>query len=190
MNLINGPGPWRRTAGLQLQVLRALFNRKTDCQKNCSDRLPLQASVVKQIIAQVNFFVWTVLQGRLQTIQFLNSRGMVLDTRCLLCQQMDKSTEHLLLICAVTKTMWHYFTAGLIKAGQFLASANNVKDLLANRPKRIKVSFGNNLWNYFPYAVLWIVLISRNDIVFNDKHLNLVRICNRIKDILWFWIGV
>ncbi|KAF5194437.1 hypothetical protein FRX31_015974 [Thalictrum thalictroides] len=52
-----------------------------------------------------------------------------------------------------------------------------------------KDSFGNQLRNDLPCAIIWIVWVSRIDIVFNDKQLNLVRICNQIKGVLWFWIG-
>ncbi|KAF5197311.1 hypothetical protein FRX31_013102 [Thalictrum thalictroides] len=102
---------------------------------------------------------------------------------------MEESTEHLLLNCAITRIIWNYFTADVISTDHLLANANIVKELLENWPKRRKDSFGNSLWNYLPYAILWIVWISRNDIVFDDNHLNLARICNRIKGILWFWIG-
>ncbi|KAF5176920.1 Reverse transcriptase zinc-binding domain [Thalictrum thalictroides] len=150
---------------------------------------PFKLAWSNKLPPKIKFFVWTVLQGRLQTAHHLVSRGMVLNTICPLCHLNDETSEHLLLSCSVSKLVWRYFTADNINTDQFFAGATTVKDVLSSWPKRKKDTFGNQLWSYLPFAIIWVVWLSRNETVFRGKPLDFTRICNQIKGTLWFWIG-
>lgn len=63
-----------------------------------------------QLIAKVNFFWWSLIHGKILTLDNLAKRGLNLANICCLCKTKEKSINHLLLHCELSKEVWHLIT--------------------------------------------------------------------------------
>lgn len=64
---------------------------------------------VRNMPPKISFFVWTVIRGRVLTVDNLKKRGMILVNRCQLCESAEETLKHLFLECEITERIWHYF---------------------------------------------------------------------------------
>ncbi|XP_019235405.1 PREDICTED: uncharacterized protein LOC109215744 [Nicotiana attenuata] len=51
--------------------------------------------------------VWLQMQNKLLTADRLNKWGMMIDTKCSLCQKAEETRDHLFVECEYTKAMMH-----------------------------------------------------------------------------------
>jgi hypothetical protein len=56
---------------------------------------------------KVKFFFWLALHGRLWTAEHRMRHGLQQHADCVLCDQHDESTDHLLASCVYTRKVWH-----------------------------------------------------------------------------------
>ncbi|XP_066342265.1 uncharacterized protein [Miscanthus floridulus] len=59
---------------------------------------------------KVKFFFWQALHGRLWTAERRKRHGHQQDEACracVLCDQLDETTDHLLASCVFTREVWH-----------------------------------------------------------------------------------
>jgi hypothetical protein len=55
---------------------------------------------------KVKYFFWITLHGRLWTAERRRRHGLQPDATCTLCDQMDKTIDHLLCSCVFTREVW------------------------------------------------------------------------------------
>jgi hypothetical protein len=55
---------------------------------------------------KVKFFFWLALHGRLWTTERRKRHGLQPGAVCVLCDQLDETTDHLLCSCVYTRKVW------------------------------------------------------------------------------------
>ena len=55
---------------------------------------------------KVKFFFWLALHGRLWTVERRKCHGLQAHVVCMLCDQDDETTDHLLASCPFTREVW------------------------------------------------------------------------------------
>jgi hypothetical protein len=69
--------------------------------------LPGAQLIWKAIVPpKVKFFFWLALHGRLWTAERRRRHGLQQDGTCVLCDQSEETTNHLLCSCTVTRELW------------------------------------------------------------------------------------
>jgi hypothetical protein len=56
---------------------------------------------------ELKFFFWLALHGRLWIAERHKRHGLQQDAVCVLCDQQDETTYHLLASCVFTREVWH-----------------------------------------------------------------------------------
>lgn len=62
---------------------------------------------------KINSFIWKLMHDSLPTCLSLRNRGISNSSTCPLCNEEDKSTSHLLLLCPSVRACWHGFTIAI-----------------------------------------------------------------------------
>lgn len=139
------------------------------------------------IPSKISFFVWRLLQNRLPTKELLWQKGILVvpnDTTCVLCKREVESVVHLFFNCAFSYNVWMAvnFWTGAVGPLQndgvnhFLQFAGWV------RGKR------NRKWRHVIWmAAVWVLWITRNNIIFKDGTANLIDVVADIKILSWKW---
>jgi hypothetical protein len=113
---------------------------------------------------RVAFFVWTVVQNKILTLDNLGRRGLVVVNRCWLCETEGESVDHLLLHCVTASALWNAFFA---RFGLCWVMPRTVKELIAcwwsgSRTRSAVV------WKMVPHCILWCIWRERNNRCFED----------------------
>ncbi|KAL4352558.1 hypothetical protein GQ457_06G028210 [Hibiscus cannabinus] len=120
---------------------------------------------------KVEVFLWLVFQQRIPVRVELASRGLtaITDLSCPLCGLAPESVSYLLFSCKVAWLVWSkcaaYWGLSLAFPGEpvsFLLAWLGVSDFRAK----------DSLWYFIPFAVTWIIWLSRNDIIFGNSRLD------------------
>ncbi|PIA59279.1 hypothetical protein AQUCO_00400284v1 [Aquilegia coerulea] len=93
---------------------------------------------------------------------------------------------HLLKQCSQSRILWREIIDGVIDIEEFLDGCSSIQELLEKWPKFPTLGLGAKLWKFIPFAVMWIIWLHRNRIVFDLKTLDLNRAA-KIKATLWYW---
>ncbi|XP_022019208.1 uncharacterized protein LOC110919242 [Helianthus annuus] len=130
---------------------------------------------------KVNFLAWRISLNQVPTLAALACRNVFTgQIRYRLWGQHDEDVDHLFVSCEVAQFVWNFVSHWCKMSSIF---AFRVKDLL-DWHKHVQ---GCRKWRKLAYAVmqvaLWVVWRSRNDLVFNDKQINLDQMTNEIKQI-------
>ena len=70
-------------------------------------RFPPSSAIWKVYVQpRVSFFGWEATWEKDLTLDQLQKRGWPLANRCYLCQRHEESIDHILLHCAMARTLW------------------------------------------------------------------------------------
>ena len=70
-------------------------------------RFPPSSAIWKVYVQpRVSFFGWEATWEKALTLDQLQKRGWPLANRCYLCQRHEESIDHILLHCAMARTLW------------------------------------------------------------------------------------
>ncbi|KAJ9544053.1 hypothetical protein OSB04_023760 [Centaurea solstitialis] len=127
----------------------------------------------KWLPPRVNCFIWRVCLVRIPTKSNLRSRGIPIPSDvCSLYDNGAESVEHLFYSCPVTLSIWRWL---IDWCNIQLASHNSLEQLLFN----LVDSASSKKAKFFMEAalgcVLWCIWKARNDRVFNDPTLRVVK---------------
>uniref|UniRef100_A0A7C9F570 Reverse transcriptase zinc-binding domain-containing protein n=2 Tax=Opuntia streptacantha TaxID=393608 RepID=A0A7C9F570_OPUST len=130
---------------------------------------------------KVEFFMWLVLLGKLNTKEMLCKKGVlsVNQTSCSFCSSHTESLDHVLLNCPFSWRVWCSTAADL---GQQLVYHTTFKQFYSSclsihwRSKCLK-----KIWISAVFAVTWRLWMVRNELIFHQKELNLTEVCHSIK---------
>ncbi|KAI3944657.1 hypothetical protein MKW98_021115, partial [Papaver atlanticum] len=138
------------------------------------------------------FFLWQAVLERLPTLDNLQKRGSaiistagdIIPNKCILCQTVEESVNHIFIHCSFAKKIWKYF---FDCADKTLNLPVCVKDLI----KDWKVSglsvMGKEIWTRLPTSVMWNVWCERNSRTFTGKLKNPNAVINMIQLQLFNW---
>ena len=107
---------------------------------------------------RVAFFVWTIVWGKILTMDNLRRCGYVLAGWCCMCRANGESVDHLFLHCPVAAGLWNFGVKWVI-SGRF-------RDLLFSWQNW----FGKHslIWNMVPACLLWTLWTERNRRIFEE----------------------
>jgi hypothetical protein len=116
---------------------------------------------------KISFFLWLTAQNHILTWDNLLKRGFIGPSRCTLCQQSEKTMEHLLNNCHYNQQLWDW-GAQAMRCSQ--RNRSSIWDTLVNWET---ISFHNpilqRIWQLLPGFTLWAIWKERNKRVFNSK---------------------
>lgn len=151
---------------------RGLFSVKAICilaEQNTmkSDEFKVPKRIRKVVPPKISIFVWQASLNRIAVRENLVKRGLLVENqgRCSLCGLVMESTKHLLLHC--TK-IWKLWCDIMNREGLVWCCPEQLESLLIEWPELCVKSDGT-LWELIPYALMWSVWLSRNDLIFNNK---------------------
>ncbi|XP_059295395.1 uncharacterized protein LOC132048717 [Lycium ferocissimum] len=81
------------------------------------------------------FTMWLAMHGRLLTLDRLDSWGMIVDTKCVLCQGHDETRNHLLLECSFSKSVWQSILKWMKEEDQRAISWDRLTELIIRKSK-------------------------------------------------------
>ena len=59
--------------------------------------------------SKMGIFSWEAAWGKILTLDNLKRRGMAFANRCFLCEEDEKTIDHLLIHCKSAKMLWDLF---------------------------------------------------------------------------------
>ncbi|KAF5203824.1 Reverse transcriptase zinc-binding domain [Thalictrum thalictroides] len=136
---------------------------------------------------KIKVFIWCLIWGRLLTVDRLRRLGTPIPNRCSLCQREEETIDHLFQTCSFTKTVWEALLDGVDDTWGSNQVHGETKIWLQGWPKLNSNRWGTTVWKLTPYAVLWAVWKSRNEVIFNDKSFSAERVVMRAKAYIWYW---
>lgn len=133
---------------------------------------------------KVAFFTWTLLRGRVLTIDKLRKRGMPLINRCCFCKREEESSTHLFVECSHTQGVWEFFWKSLYGIGIIGLS-------LIERLKQVgglDLSHIGRLYSEVVFhALVWQIWLERNRRMFEGKERPFHQMINDVKELVWSW---
>ncbi|KAK2354046.1 hypothetical protein QL285_091613 [Trifolium repens] len=136
--------------------------------------------------SKVCAFSWQLLLNRVQTKDNLWRRRMIGEHErgCVHCGMESESAVHLFLHCAIARKIWYALMKWLgliiiIPPSLLISFAMFVEVVADKRAKKVLIA----IWN----ATVWVLWISHNDCVFNNKVPNVEEMVDRIKLLSWKW---
>lgn len=124
-----------------------------------------------KVLPKINFFIWTLLKGKILTTENLQKRGINGPSCCLNCYAAEASMHHLFVDCPFAITCWK----NLSPINNIPWSIyNSIGDVIhywkKNCPWQHKKSnLVKRVWNTLPYTMLWSIWLARNHKIFKDK---------------------
>lgn len=133
---------------------------------------------------KVCFFVWTLLRGRVLTVDKLQKRGMLVVNRCCLCKICDESRTHLFSSCILSKKIWAYFWESF---GLVFYCDMGFEDLLSTPPPHSASRIGKFYWELLFHAIVWSIWLERNSRCFQGIEKRETQIISSVKELIWSW---
>ena len=121
-------------------------------------------------IPKIDMFIWTLAHNSIQTGESLQRKGWEGPYRCPLCQQVEETTDHLILDCDYSKEVWKLE----IRTQSVINLPPDTKSLLQHWDspypfKKQKRSHAFALWKVLPKFILWNLWLERNNRIFRDN---------------------
>ena len=142
-------------------------------------------SIWKPIVPpKLGFFAWEASWGKVLTLDQLKRREIPLVNRCFLCQEEEKTIDHLLIHCSRAKMLWNLFLTIMNYNWVFLLTVR--QSLLAWQ----SVSVGQKrkrVWLAAPLCLFWTLWNERNRAVFENETPSALRMKSSFLFTLWSW---
>ncbi|KAF5177947.1 hypothetical protein FRX31_032466 [Thalictrum thalictroides] len=164
-----------------------VFNRARVQQNVNVQRFPFKVVWGVDIPSKVQFFVWTLVHGRVLTADNLCRKGTVVNPVCRLCESLNESIVHVFLHCSVSLSVWNAMTDPLPAVFLALFTVSLIEEWLLQWPVVTNHEWGSLVWKYLSYATLWTLWKTRNNKTFRNTEIGVERICREIKFTIWYW---
>jgi len=130
-------------------------------------------------LPRVKFFIWLLVQNRIQSRSNLLKKSIITDATCALCHNCDESADHLIFTCPVAASLWQH-------VGIERNSSTTVSNLGAlQRPNAIPETH----FSVFIFLCCWNIWKHRNRVVFDAAEpslQSLLRNCHEEARV-WAW---
>jgi hypothetical protein len=114
---------------------------------------------------KVTFFTWSVVLGKMLTLDNLRKRHVIVIDRCYMCKMNGETVDHLLLHCEVARVLWN---AIFSRFSLSWVMPLRVVDLFTcwwpSGCSRSAV-----VWKMIPSCLMWCLWREQNDRNFEDK---------------------
>lgn len=141
----------------------------------------------KNIPLKVGAFCWRVILDRIPTYLNLIKRGITPASGSLLCCFCSNSieiVEHLFISCRFSYGIWMNVYNWI---GLEAALAGTVSELLLQHLGLILGRESGHCWRKLWFSTIWSIWLLRNEVIFKQGSLDLVKVINLIKMRAWFW---
>ncbi|KAK8999493.1 hypothetical protein V6N11_070655 [Hibiscus sabdariffa] len=121
---------------------------------------------------KVKGIIWLTLHGRAPVTVELVKRGAwtASDTICPMCRKGQETFQHIFFSCEVAWTIWSKFYAcwglSLVHPREPTLFFVSWREVPCNQ-------YGDSNWLVIPFAAIWFIWLMRNDVIFNNKVVNL-----------------
>lgn len=128
---------------------------------------------------KINIFTWRTLNGRLQTRSNVDSKGIVLHyIRCLICDDVIESEEHLFVYCMIAKETWKSIV-NWWKITNF--DITNLQGAITLAETVTASATYKQFFDMLVQSIVWHIWRFRNDMDFNTNQPNNHLILDNIK---------
>lgn len=117
----------------------------------------------KECLPKAGAFAWLAVKGRILSRERRKRLGLAGPTKCVLCDEAEESTDHLILHCKVASSCWD---ALRLKLGWKGPWQNTVKGVFEGWPRPSGTSLFSSVWVVSPSIVIWELWKERNRRIF------------------------
>ena len=142
---------------------------------------------MKLVPPKVEFFMWLALLGKLNTKERLFQKGIISidQSLCTFCSACSESLDHVLLQCPFSWKVWCSVTEDL---GQKVCIYPTFKQFYTSSlSAQWRSRSQKRLWISILFAIPWRLWMVRNEVIFQQKELSLLEICQSIKWTVAMW---
>ena len=150
------------------------------------DEFPWECILCGKVPKQVSFFLWTIVNDEIFTIDNIVKRGQSLVNRCCLCYCDGESVDHLLLHCKFSHTLWCKIFA---EFGIQQVMPRSVSYFFFIWRKWFGKHF-STIWNMVSTCLMWLVWQERNTHIFKDKERTLDHLISLLFGTLFHWARI
>jgi len=136
---------------------------------------------------KVEFFMWLALLGKLNTKEVLWKKGLlqVNQLNCPFCTAEIESLSHILMACPASWTIWDIIAKDM---DQVLSMPGSFKQHFEEWMKRKwRNTIMKKIWCSSFFAISWSLWLMRNEMIFQQKEMNVQMLCNLIRWRVAFW---
>lgn len=131
---------------------------------------------------KVAFFVWSLVNGRVLTVDKLISWGLVVINRCVPCKTAYEDVDHLLAGCAWVRRICCYFLSSYGFTSGW--DCDILSKLNWSAPGHAS-NIGKLYWSLMFHAVVWSIWTERNKRTFEGKERTGQQLIGDIKTLIW-----
>ena len=135
----------------------------------------------------MSVFTWEVWWGKMLTMDQLKKRGFQLAGRCLLCQDVEGSLDHLLIHCPV---VWGLYATLISLLRMVWACPFLAKDIILELATFSIRKKARKIWKATPPNLFWAIWKERNRIIFENKGFSSSRLKQSFNNSLSNWAGL
>jgi len=131
--------------------------------------------------------MWLALHGKLNTKEMLWKKGLLQEDQisCSFCLAQTENLNHILMTCPVSWKTWCSIAKNM---DQVLTMPDTFRkhyeDWMARRWRNTTIK---KLWCSAFFAVAWSLWLMRNEIIFQQKEMDVQILCNLIRWRVTFW---
>ncbi|GKV51887.1 hypothetical protein SLEP1_g58506 [Rubroshorea leprosula] len=140
------------------------------------------------IPSKVCAFTWKLVQNRIPFKLNLSKRGMCNfqdGLTCVFCTTVVEDTNHLFLHCKTAFNLWskcfRWWGVEHVMPGTCWDAFNQHKDLFSNTTVKIG-------WDIIWFAITWTIWLARNEVIFQNKHLDEVKLFDLVQTRSFQWL--
>ena len=139
---------------------------------------------VDMVPSKVAFFAWEATWEKILTLDRLQVHGWQLPNCCFLCGCEEENVNHILLHCAVVRTLWEIAFALF---GVQWVLPERVKEALFCWQGSFVGKKRKKIWKSIPLCIFWTVWKERNMLAFRGGFLAIQSLKNSFVCNLWSW---
>lgn len=144
-----------------------------------------------EAIPKVKNFIWTLLKGKILTLDSLQKRGIAGPSLCPNCQDDEETIQHLFISYPFAISCWN----GISPSDTLTWNPqHSIGELLNNWKKGYprqhkKNNIEKRVWNAIPYTLLWKIWLTRNHKIFRNQEIVTRQLCSKAKSLTLETIG-